>query len=334
MDRYVFAVNDEVYCCWEYDLLERNERFLSSIDGEFFSYAAKQHLEHLEGEDAKRAALALRAGYHHGLETLFSLLGALCQAPEAVPAWIPKCNNGALRRLVETLRHGGKVLTQVGPQHMSFNALAIIVHQYCWSDDQPTNATADRFGRLWNRFAQDFLDPHCIAEYNSLKHGLRVSSGGFTLRIGEQESCGVPATEANMRTVGTSPYGTGFYEAVPVLTEGAAKHHIRIRRIALNWRAEAMVQRMQLIAWSINNVVAATRCLNGLAPDAVKFIRPEDPNMFEAAWQWRVGILSSNFDVDIDPSDVELVSKEDLRRELESRTLVSSGDSLLNSAER
>lgn len=90
--RYVFAVGDEAYCCWDYDLPARNERFLRSLDGSYFSYVSGRHLDQIAGEDRQRASVALRGAYHHGLETLFSLLGAMVQAPEAVPAWIPKCS--------------------------------------------------------------------------------------------------------------------------------------------------------------------------------------------------------------------------------------------------
>ena len=97
--RYVFAVGSKVYCCWEHDLPRRNDKFLSSIDCEYFRYIAQLHLDQIEGENKQRAAVALRSAYHHGLETFFSLVGALCQAPGAVPAWIPKCNNTVLRKL-------------------------------------------------------------------------------------------------------------------------------------------------------------------------------------------------------------------------------------------
>ena len=77
MYRYAFAVGEEVYCCWEHDLPQKNERFLASIDGGYFNYIALTHLEHIEGEDKQRAAIVIRSAYHLGLETLFSLLGAL-----------------------------------------------------------------------------------------------------------------------------------------------------------------------------------------------------------------------------------------------------------------
>ena len=320
MYRYAFAVGEEVYCCWEHDLPQKNERFLASIDGGYFNYIALTHLEHIEGEDKQRAAIVIRSAYHLGLETLFSLLGALCQAPAAVPAWIPKCSNMALREIVRTLSLGGSLLTQAGRQSLDLRQLADLVHQYCWPDEKPAGATGERFALLWRRFAQDLLDAHHIVEYNSIKHGFRVSSGGFTLRIGQEVEFGVPAPEASMQTVGSSPYGTRFLEVQPVVEDPAAKHHFRIRNMALNWRAEAMGQRLQLLAWSIQNVASALRCINGAPPNTVQFHRPEDPAAFEAAWNWNVGVFSSNSDYVIEPSDVEPVSRDVLRRELESRS--------------
>ncbi len=77
MERYVFAVGDEPFCLWGYDLALENDSFLRSFDATYFEYIARVHLEHLEGDDAGRAAVSLRAAYHHGIEALFSLLGAL-----------------------------------------------------------------------------------------------------------------------------------------------------------------------------------------------------------------------------------------------------------------
>lgn len=81
-----------------------------------------------------------------------------------------------------------------------------------------------------------------------------------------------------------------------------------------------MAQRLQLLAWSINNVVGALRCLNGVPPRTVRFQRPEDPAAFEAAWNWHVGVWASNFDRVVDVAAVDLAPRSDLKRELESRT--------------
>ena len=75
MQNSIFVVNKEPYCIWEIDVGERNREFLSGIDPEYFSYLAEIHLN---ADDEKRAAIALRAAFHHALETLFSLIRCLC----------------------------------------------------------------------------------------------------------------------------------------------------------------------------------------------------------------------------------------------------------------
>lgn len=122
-----------------------------------------------------------------------------------------------------------------------------------------------------------------------------------------------------MQTLGGSPYGTSFFQATEIASD-LPKHHFQIRSQALNWRAEAMVQRLQLIAFSINNIVGALRCINGVNPATVQFHRPEDPDAFEAAWRWQVGVESSSFDLTLDAANVDPASRAELQSELNSRT--------------
>ena len=61
-------------------------------------------------------------------ETLFSMLGAYAQAPECVPAWFACCKSEDLRKIVEGLRRGSPLLTQVGRRIVSLDDLAQDVH--------------------------------------------------------------------------------------------------------------------------------------------------------------------------------------------------------------
>ena len=321
MYRYPFAVYDRTYCVWEYDLPARNARFLENIDASYFGYLATLHLGQLRDESRQHAAVALRAGYHHGLETLFSLLGALTQAPECVPAWLPKCSNTSLRSLVAAIQAGRPVLTQCGLQVVSLAALSQVVHQYVWQEEDPPGETARRFARLWERFAEDLLDQLHVAEYNSLKHGFRVASGGFSLSVGREHEYGVAPPLAEMRSLGGSRYGTSFFAPEPVSTSGRRDDRsFRVRRHSLNWSAEAMAQRLLLIEFSVGNVVGALRCLTGSPPSTVRFSRPEDATAFDRPWNYPIGITSSNMDTTIEPTDVSETGERELRAELESRS--------------
>src|SRR5262249_30177507 len=88
MNNVRFAINEEPHCIWGYDLHDRNEEFLRSLDPRFFEYAAKSYQALSEGEDSMRAAMALRSAYSHGLETMFALLCAVVQAPDCVYGWV------------------------------------------------------------------------------------------------------------------------------------------------------------------------------------------------------------------------------------------------------
>lgn len=236
MERYLFAVGDEPFCLWGYDLARENDVFLRSFDSSYFEYVARLHLNHLEGEDAPRAAIALRAAYHHGLEALFSLLGALSQAPAAVTAWIPRCSNSRLRRVVSDISANRPILTQRGPQPLSWQVLAEIVHSHVWVDEEPRWATATRYARLWSRFAHEFLDDLHIAEYNSIKHGFRVLSGGSVLRVGVEPSYGVSSPESEMQTIGASPHGVNFSTVEPIPATEPRSPHVRLMHQRPNWR--------------------------------------------------------------------------------------------------
>ena len=50
------------------------------------------------------------------------------------------------------------------------------------------------------------------AEYNSIKHGLRVNPGGSYIAVGAEQTPGVPAPPEAMRSMGGSPYGSTFFE--------------------------------------------------------------------------------------------------------------------------
>ena len=319
MDRYVFAVDDEVFCCWEHDLADRNQRFLSSFDSEYFNYVAQRHLDQLNGENSQRAAVALRAAYHHGLETLFSLLGALAQAPGAVPAWIPKCTNTSLRKLVETIRVGGMVLTQIGPQRVSLHDLAALAHAFCWPEDQPTGVTGDRFGRAWVHFAQDFLDPHVIAEYNSIKHGLRTKNGGFMMSWGLQDAPGQPAPAERMSPLYGSPFGTTYYKR-----ERLDRLNFRARQLTRNWNPQAIVKALNLASVSIHNVVNFARISLGDRED-VSCRYPTDEADYSAPWVTNsVVITGGNWDAKLTLADVRPLTEQEIRRRFQPATATPS----------
>src|SRR5262245_9256958 len=137
------------WCVWEWDLRDRNLRFLERIDPDYFDYVIDLHAEQLDGSNAMRAAVAIRVAYHHALETLFTLLCATLQAPDCVVAWMPKCKTEQLRSLVKAISCESRVPNKLRLDVVSWRTLAAIVFNASHPDPEERRKNGERFGELW-----------------------------------------------------------------------------------------------------------------------------------------------------------------------------------------
>lgn len=317
IQRCVFSVGETSYCVWGWDLPDRNLRFLDGMDEGYFIYIAETHLGHIQGDQAQLASVALRAAYHLSLETFFSLLGAALQAPDCVVGWILKAQTTQIRQVVEALRRGTMPFPMKWKNDSSafgFGDIAAAVLQCASWAQEEGDQTVARFGTLWNRLADDFLDQNMSAEYHSIKHGFRARSGGFSVRYGIEHEYGVRPPEAEMKVWGGSIFGTSFYKAEPV--EGAPKGgrdpHFMLRHQSINWHPKATADRMFLTALSIKNLRSFLAVANGRQPGEVSFSRPPDPDMFSEPWKHSPGVTPMNMDLRVSEEDIERIDKSQL----------------------
>jgi hypothetical protein len=166
----------------------------------------------------------------------------------------------------------------------------------------------DLFGRLWGRFADDFLNEVYAVEYNSIKHGLRVSMGGFSATLGKEDTPGVPARAERMVGLGGSEFGISFF--IPSSLHNNS--NFWLKRQLLNWVPGNLVRALHLIDMSINNVLACLRVLNGVDPDAAVLIGPDDEAYFDSPWLERPGVTSFNVDMIVSNDDVEELSSAEI----------------------
>lgn len=176
-----FAINETPYCAWDVKLEKKNMDFLNSIDPLYFQHIANIHGQMLESDERQYAAIALRSAYGHGLESLFALLCATVQAPDCVIGWLLKYRNEDLFGLVRKIHEGRPVLTKLAVRPISWETLAEKINVFSTDDLGKDSRIRTAFADLWERFAIEFLDKKMGFEYNSIKHGLRVSMGGFYL---------------------------------------------------------------------------------------------------------------------------------------------------------
>lgn len=309
----IFVVNEEPFCIWEVDITARNGEFLDGIDTKYFDYLLNVYLE---SEDKKRSAIALRATLHHAMETMFSLLGAYIQAPNCAYAWIAKCSNKDLRQLVRNIgNHYSTLFTRLNIEQVSWESVSKLIFQDYKPDSERNIQTTKLFASLWQRLAYEFIDRNYIDEYNSIKHGFRVRSGGFSLAVGLEHEYEVAPPAEEMKTIGSSDHGSSFFRVEPIGTL-KGNRSIRSKRISINWKVEKVALLIQLVSMSINNIVLALKIVNGTKTDTCQFMRPEKDSDFDKPWSYGTGVTSFNMDYVINDNDVVSTTRSELLKKI------------------
>jgi hypothetical protein len=305
----IIVVNEEPYCIWEVDLAKRNTEFIEGIDVDYFEYLLNVHLN---AEDEKRASIALKTTLHHAVETFFSLLGAYIQAPDCVYAWVAKCSNKELRSLIKKIAENDPaIFKRLNIDQVSWESVAELIFQRYMPNTEKSEITKKLFAKFWGRLAHEFLDDNNINEYNSLKHGFRVRSGGFSLAVGVQPEKGAAPPREEIKSLGGSEHGTKFIKLEP-LGETKNNRSLRSRKVSLNWRVEKVALQLQLVCTSITNIITALKIANGIEAGKCNFVRPTEDDDFEKPWSFSSGVISLSMDYVIDEAEVVQLTRQQL----------------------
>jgi hypothetical protein len=301
MEVIPFAVFERASACQDLNLKEKNLEYLEGMDFGYFRYVAEANAEALEGENKHRAAVALRVAHHQGLETLFALLGALIQAPHCVVGWMLAYKTHELKDLVEAVSTGRSFPTALKGKQVRWEEVAMVVHGQLPYEQEKTKWIQDGFGKMWRRFAGEFLDEAGAQEYNSIKHGMRARPGGFTMSFRKEESLGVVAPGAVSKSLGGSVFGTSFYYREKLTID---KFSFRPRSKSLNWDPQNLINSLVLISMSIQNIIGVLRINNGVAPEKCQFTTPDRESAFLEPWRISFGVTSSGFDLVYDEKEL------------------------------
>ena len=295
------------------DILKRNNEFLDGIDSEYFDYAVKLYSM---SDDEKHASIALRTTLYHAMETMFSLLGAYLQSPNCSYAWMAKCSNKDLRDIVRKINNSDSTLfKKLNIAHVSWEHMAEAVFHNYLPGTEKHQRTIKQFALLWNRIADIFLDQNYIDEYNSIKHGFRIQSGGFTLTVGLEHEYGISPPPEEMKSLGGSEYGTTFFR-IETIGIKQGNRSLRSQRTSLNWRVEQVILLIQYISMSITNITSALKVVNGAAPGSCRFVRPQDDLDFEKPWSYSPGVSFCSMDYNIPEEQIIPLTKTELLQKI------------------
>ncbi len=315
----MFTVNDIPYCVWDPYLQKSNLEFINSINHRYFEYLAKIHAVNLDGDDKHLAATALRLAFYHGLETFFTLIFAALQAPECVLGWVHRYQIGQLRAMVKSVNKGNaRFIVKPRLQPLSWDTISDHINLFSYEEKERTIQTKKLFAELWKRFGSDFLEDYNIQEYNSIKHGLRVSPGGFALAIGLEKTYGVSPPPEEMQLLGSSDFGNSFFRVEPI-SNTKDDPNFRIKKSAVNWNPEAIIYSLHLISISINNIASFLKLVNGVDPKNVEFIRPQDSEDFDKPIEGSPGLQNMTLNIGMDENVIRKFSRKEITNELHRR---------------
>lgn len=310
MEYYPFVVDERPYCVWGSGLQDRNRHFLSRIDPEYFRFTADSFARNSTDESALRAALGLRLTYSHAIEAFLALLFAGIQAPACVLPWLARYSLRDLRALVSKVQTSKPILNRLEIDAPDWHVISRTIHRCLLLEDKEKEKRIKTgFGNFWTLIAQEFDSEPVHWEYNSIKHGLRVTPGGAHVWAGVEHKYGIEPPPDEMHYIGGSIFGTTFSKVERLC---GSKTNIRLCKHARNWNPEGLFTSIDLIAMSIHNVVSCIRILNGTSAQQVPFVWPENLECFEVPLNKRPLLNDVTMDEVIDESQIKFLSSEEI----------------------
>ena len=231
------------------------------------------------------------------MNPLFCLIFAGLHSWSSVPAWILKCQNEELRKLVASVQANQQPPNvKMHLEEYSWQCISAIFNGEVLSENEAREKTADELGKLWALFAEDFTDPFVVAAHNSFKIGLRVRLGGMKVSFKPAATAGDAVPIEGYKELAKSDFGLSFLVADKIQNAPDKKpdRHFRISQPRhVNCHPEYAAKSLRLIALSIHNVVAFLRRFNG--GEKTSGLSPGIGNWYNELCTKRDGLLNFEF---------------------------------------
>ncbi len=304
----MFYVENRARCVWEYGIAQRQLEFVKSIEPEHFPFLYEVLAKELAGDRRQRAACQIRATYSHALETFFSLLFSVIQAPRCGYAWLLEYQPGDLVAMTTALLQAQPIPTPLSLNPFNFDSVAEALTPRPTDDPGYANVGKVAFARAWKRLAYDFTNELWTTEYNSIKHGMRVTPGGMKIEVRLSSNIDEP-----FQNLGGSEFGSQFFRREKLI----GSLHIRGRRHVVNWNPLCLGKRIDAIGTSIQNIRGFLLGHLGEDISDYAFVIPDDEHAFDECWANEPRVTNISFDNNICEADIDKYSKSEIEGRLQ-----------------
>jgi hypothetical protein len=163
-----FAIDERPLCVWSRESEQPDHDFLDALDAGYFSFISKRLWRLSRTRHKGRAALALRASYHHAIETLFALLFSALQAPHCVVGWMHGYRVRDLRHLIAKVHRWERFPSILPNCRGSWSEIAQAIFQFLSLEDQAKRERiVANFARLWARLSTELTSEEARQDYGT-----------------------------------------------------------------------------------------------------------------------------------------------------------------------
>lgn len=219
-----------------------------------------------------------------------------------------------------------KKLVKTVNDNEKFDHFKIALHSYDWygisktinafkyDDKEEYNRIIEGFSKFWAVLGKDFLNEKLNIEYNNIKHGFRIEHGGFGLSIGREDKPGQPTRPDKMIPLGGSKYGSTI-QKVEILEGSPKKCNVfTLRRTRFNWDIELFLARLELLTYSLINLISFTIGISKGRIENQIFEVPDDLDLFNKVLVPKVGVTTFDMDYPIYFNQAPKLTNEDIKK--------------------
>lgn len=301
VDQFSFLVGQRAQSVVASNLYERSDKLIRTYAPSYFYEVATALSNAMSSEsrapvdgDENHLAAAIRLVYGQAVEAFFALLFSALQAPECPIAWLQSYIRRDildLLRLIDTDQ--AQDLLRVQLKGRGWMGVAATMNDVKDTAETPRQTVIDRYETFWRHLAKEYVDPRQQAEFNSIKHGFRITGGGFTLGIGRSTD--------SMASLGGSDYGSQIQRRMPLSNAPPPKktNVFGLHRTDFSWDPPRLVLRLGLIRDSLTNILQYLLAVKrGSMADAV-FEFEDDSETWIQAGVAVLGVGAFDLDTDI-----------------------------------
>ncbi|WP_319416470.1 hypothetical protein [Marispirochaeta aestuarii] len=285
-------VNRKSYYLLDEDPIQKNLIFLSNLQPLYYHELTKILYKQLqkskdENKPCHHIAVQMRTIYGQAIESLFAYIFALLQSPFSIVAWIQKYHDRDLKSLIQefdrnkTIKYSKLQMLKPG-----WNGLSETINNFDAGNKENATFIKENFASFWSLLGREYTNYKVYKEYCHIKHGFRIAHGGFKFILTTTEDI----KKGKEILSGESDYGAKIYIDEDVRNTPKELNLFSLRETFFNWDIELLYKRIEVISYSINNVISFSKGLNKNDFTKEEFIVPDPLSLFDEAKYPKSGV--------------------------------------------